>query len=176
MKTIERNKITSKLFRKNIRDKDFNKEFEKIFEIKIKDFLSEYEYDEIDEFPIEIESRGIMIGFSAETIKMPAQIEYIDLEVRHYPQNIAYLSKEIPLNFNIKNSEDFARHLTPFNNLKIYYSLYNQKQLDRTVFQYEDLRYELSLTVDGVISRIRVCFAEDESNINMRTYYLFDNV
>lgn len=175
MSTMESNKIASNLFQENIRNKDFKKNFEKIFEIKIEDFLSEYEYDEIDEFPIEIENRGIMIGFIAETIKVPPQIAYIDIDVFNYPQNIGYLAKKIPVQPAIKNPADIQEHLTPFDNLRIYYSLYNQEQIDRIIFQYEDLRYELSLTKDSVITRIRVCMAEIESNINMSTYYLFDN-
>lgn len=172
---MERNKIASNLFGADIRNKGFKKDFEKIFEIKIEDFLSEYEYDEIDEFPIEIESKGIMIGFIAQTIKVSPQISYIDLDVFNYQQNTHYLPKIIPVQSAIKNPADIQEHLTPFNNLRIYYSLYNQEQIDRIIFQYEDLRYELSLTKDSVITRIRVCIAEIESTINMSTYYLFDN-
>ncbi|WP_164463951.1 hypothetical protein [Chryseobacterium sp. G0186] len=47
MSAIEGKLITSQLFGEDIRSKDFNKEFEKIFELEIEDFLSEYEYDEI---------------------------------------------------------------------------------------------------------------------------------
>lgn len=175
MRTEEHNKITSELFRKDIRTKDFNKGFEKIFKIKVEDFLSDYEYDEIDEFPIEMEGRGIMIGFAAETIKMPPQVEYVDIDVYKYPLNIDYLVKKIPTLSPYKKSEDIEEHLAPFENLRIYYSLDDLKQLDRVIFEYEGLRYELSVNRDAVISRIRVCFAENESSINMRTYYLFDN-
>ncbi|SHF13209.1 hypothetical protein [Pedobacter caeni] len=175
MRTIEGNKIASKLFREDIRSKDFNKEFERIFEIKIEDFLSDYEYDEIDEFPIEIENRGIMIGFIAKTIKVPPQIAYIDLDVYNHPQHIGYLAKKIPVPSAFKKSADIDKHLTPFDNLRLYYSLYNPEQIDRIIFHYENLRYELSLTGDHVVSRIRVCLAENESTINMSTYYLFDN-
>lgn len=80
MSKVESNKIASNLFQEDIRNNDLKKDFEKIFEIKIEDFLSDYEYDEIDE-----------------------------------------------------------------------------------------------LTKDSVMTRIRVCIAEIESNINMSTYYLFDN-
>lgn len=172
---MESNKIASNLFQEDIRNKDFKKEFEKIFEIKIEDFLSDYEYDEIDEFPIEIESRGIMIGFIAQTIKVPAQIAYIDLDVFNNPQNIGYLAKKIPVQSAIKNPADIQAHLTPFKNLRIYYSLFNQEQIDRIIFRFEDLRYELSLTKDSVITRVRIYIAEIESNINMSTYYLFEN-
>jgi len=175
MSTMESNKIASNLFQEDIRNKDFKKNFEKIFEIKIEDFLSDYEYDEIDEFPIEIENRGIMIGFIAQTIKVPPQIAYIDLDVYNHPPNTGYLAKKIPVPSAIKNPADIQEYLTPFNHLRIYYSLYNAEQIDRIIFQYEDLRYELSLTGDQVISRIRVCLPENESTINMSTYYLFDN-
>ncbi|OJV54688.1 MAG: hypothetical protein BGO31_06885 [Bacteroidetes bacterium 43-16] len=174
MSAIEGKLITSQLFGKDIRSKDFNKEFEKIFELEIEDFLSEYEYDEIDEFPVEIENRGIMIGFSAETIKASPQIEYIDLEVYKNPQNIDFLAKKIPVHADFKTSEEVEANLTPFNNLRIYYSLYDKQKIDMVIFQHEDLRYELALNEDAVIARIRVCFAEYESTINMRTYYLFD--
>ncbi|QIH33141.1 hypothetical protein [Sphingobacterium sp. DR205] len=173
MSTIESNKIASNLFQEDIRSKDFKKYFEKIFEIKIEDFLSDY--DEIDEFPVEIEDKGIMIGFIAQTTKVPPQISYIDLDVVNYPINTGYLAKEVPVQSLIKNPTDIQAHLIPFQNLRIYYSLYNQDQIDRIIFQYQDLRYELSLTKDSVITRIRVCIAEIESNINMSTYYLFDN-
>lgn len=173
---MEGKKISLNLFRKDLRSKDFNEEFEKVFEIKIEDFLSEYEYDEIDEFPIEIENRGIMIGFIAETVKVSPQIACIDLDVHNCPRNIDYLAKKIPIHSAFKNSGDIDEHLTPFNNLRVYYSLFNSEQIDRIIFQHEDLRYELSLTADHVISRIRICIAENESNINMSTYYLFDEI
>ncbi|AZA79579.1 hypothetical protein EG347_19815 [Chryseobacterium sp. G0186] len=175
MNAIEDRPITSKLFGKDIRSKDFIKEFEKIFEIEIEDFLSDYEYDEIDEFPIEMENRGIMIGFCAETTKVPSQIEYIDLEVYNHPRNIGYSAKKIPVHADFKNSEDVEVHLTPFNNIRIYYSLYDGKKIDWIIFQHEDLRYELALNKDALIARIRVCLAENESTVNMRTYYLFDS-
>lgn len=175
MSTIESNNLVSTLFQQDIRNKDFSGEFEKIFEIKMADFLSDYEYDEIDEFPIEIEKRGIMIGFIAKTTKVPPQIAYIDLDVFNYPQNTGYLAKKIPAQSAIKNPDDIQAHLTPFNHLRIYYSLNNPEHIDRIIFQYEDFRYELSLNKDSVISRIRVCLAENESTINMSTYYLFDD-
>lgn len=175
MSTIESNKIVPTLFQKDIRNEDFSKEFEKIFKIIIADFLSDYEYDEIDEFPIEIEKKGIMIGFIAETTKVPPQIAYIDLNVLKYPQNTGCLAKQIPVQSTVKNPADIQAHLTPFNQLRTYYSLDNPEHIDRIIFQYEDLRYELSLNKDSVISRIRVCLAEIESNINMSAYYLFDD-
>lgn len=175
MSTLESKTIASQLFGKDIKNKDFNKEFKKIFEIEIEDFLSDYEYDEIDEFPIEIDNRGIMIGFSAETVKAPPQIEYIDLEIYNNPQNIGYLAKKIPVNIDLRKSEDIEAYLTPFSNLRIYYSLYDKDKIDMIIIQQDDLRYELALNEDAVITRIRVCFAELESSINMRTYYLFDN-
>lgn len=175
MSMTESNKITSQLFRKDISNKDFNQAFEKVFGIKIEDLLSEYAYDELDEFPVEMENRGIMIGFIAETIKAPAQIAYIDMNVYHHPQHMDYLAKKIPVNTAFKKSADIDGYLTPFTHCRIYHSLDNLQQLDRIIFQQEDLRYELSLNGEAVISRIRVCFAEHESNINMRTYYLFDN-
>lgn len=173
MKTLDRH-ITSTLFRVDIKRYDFGVEFEKIFHISISDFLSDYEYDEIDEFPVEIEDKGIMVGFIAETDKIPAQIAYIDLDISNYPQHMESLVKQIPIDADYTKTEDIESYLTPCNHLRIYYSLFDQKQVDRIIFQCEDLRYELSLTKDGSISRIRVCFAELESNINMSTYYLFD--
>lgn len=175
MRTTGDNQITSKLFRTDIRNIDFNKEFEKVFQIKISDFLSEYEYDEIDEFPIEMEDSGIMIGFIAETNKTPAQIAYIDLDVHNYPQHTDSLVKQIHLDADFGKSAYIEKHLAPFANLRIYYSLYDQNKVDRIIFQFEDLRYELSLNKEIVVCRIRICFAENESNINMKTYYLFDN-
>lgn len=175
MRTEENSTITSKLFRQDIRNKDFNQAFEKIFGIKIATLLSGYAYDELDELPVEIENKGIMVGFIAETIKVPAQIAYIDIAIYNYPQHIAYLAKQIPVNTTFKKPEDIETHLMPFTNGRIYYSLFNLQQMDRIIFQYEDLRYELSLNNDGILSRIRVCIAENESTINMRTYYLFDN-
>lgn len=176
MSTLEGKTIASQLFGRDIRNKDFNKEFQKIFEIGIEDFLSDYEYDEIDEFPIEIDNKGIMIGFSAETVKAPPKIEYIDLEVYNNPQNIGYLAKKIPVNVYLRKSEDIEAHLTSFSNLRIYYSLYDSDKIDMIIVQQDELRYELALNEDAVIARIRVCLSELESNINMRTYYLFDNV
>lgn len=175
MRTEENSTITSKLFRQDLRNKDFNQAFEKIFGIKMEDLLSGYAYDELDEIPVEMEDRGIMIGFIAETIKVPAQIAYIDIAIYNYPQHIAYLTKQIPVNTSFKKPADIETHLMPFTSCRIYYSLLNLKQMDRIIFQYEDLRYELSLNEEGVLSRIRVCIAENESNINMKTYYLFDN-
>lgn len=174
MRTIENNKITSKLFREDIRNKKNIKNFERIFEIKIADFLSEYDYDEIDEFPIEIKNRGIMIGFMAATIKVPPQIEYIDFDICNYPENISFLNKSIPLNSDFSESKKIEKHLIPCSNLRIYYSLYNIKQVDRIIFQDENIRYELLINEDVAISRIRICFNENESNINMRTYYPFE--
>jgi hypothetical protein len=175
MSMTEGNKITSQLFREDIRNKDFNHAFEKVFGIKMQDFLSAYEYDVLDEFPVEMENRGIMIGFIAETIKAPAQIAYIDMDVYHHPQHMDYLAKKIPVDIAFKKTADIDAYLTPFTNCRIYHSLDNLQQMDRIILQYEDLRYELSLNEGTLISRIRVCFAEHESNINMRTYYLFDN-
>lgn len=59
MSVTEGKTIASKLFGKDIRSKDFNKEFNSIFEIEIENFLSDYDYDEIDEFPVEMENEGI---------------------------------------------------------------------------------------------------------------------
>ncbi|SUJ02495.1 Uncharacterised protein [Sphingobacterium spiritivorum] len=175
MRATGDNQITSKLFRTDIRRNDFIKEFEKVFQIKMDDFLSEYEYDEIDEFPVEMEDSGIMIGFIAETNKTPAQIAYIDLDVHNYPQHTDSLVKQIPLDSDFGKSAYIEQHLVPFTYLRIYYSLYDQNKVDRIIFQFEDLRYELSLNKETVICRVRICFSENESNINMSTYYLFDN-
>ncbi|GAB3022775.1 hypothetical protein GCM10027051_29480 [Niabella terrae] len=174
MKPVEKNKITSNLFRKNIRTDDFKLLFERIFEVDIEELLVGGEYDEIDEFPIELDSKGIMIGFSAETVKAKLQIEYIDLDVINHHHNFLRLLKEIPRNSNFLKLELIQENLTPCDNLRIYYSIYNLKKIDRVIFQHEDLRYELSINDDSVVSRIRVCIAEIESSINMRTYYLFD--
>lgn len=174
MSTKGVNPITSTLFRADIKGNDFNKEFESVFQIKMREFLSEYEYDEIDEFPIEMEGRGIMIGFVAQTNKTPGQIAYIDLDVYNYPQHIALLVKQIQLDSNFKKPDYIETYLAPCLNLRIYYSLHEPRQVERIVFQYEDLRYELSSNKEAVICRIRVCLAEIESDINMNTYYLFD--
>ena len=175
MRMGENGNITSKLFRQEIRNEDVNQAFEKIFGITIEDLLSGYAYDELDEWPVEIENKGIMIGFIAETIKVPAQIAYIDVDVYNHPQHIVYLVKQIPVNTPFKKPADIETHLMPLKNCRIYYSLFNLQQMERIIFQYEDLRYELSLNKEGVLSRIRVCIAENESSINMKTYYLFDN-
>jgi hypothetical protein len=173
MKTLDINKVTSKLFCKDIRDKNFNEYFGEIFGLEITDFLSEYDYDEIDEYPIEIENKGIMIGFIAETIKVPPQIEYIDLDIHNYPQNINFSAKTIPHNFGFLKSEDIEKHLTPCANLRVYHSLYDIKQIDRVIFQNEDLRYELLIDEDHILTRIRICFNENESSVDMRTFYPF---
>lgn len=174
MKIIENKKITSVLFHKDIRNEEFAKDFEKLFKIEILDFLSDYEYDEIDEFPIEIMNKGIMIGFMAETIKVPPQIEYVDLDVYNYPENINYLEKIINIKSDFLGIEEIKRCLSPCSNLRIYYSIHNMKELDRIIFQDKGLRYELSITENIAISRIRICFGESESDMNMRTYYPFE--
>lgn len=173
MSMIEDSRISSTLFCKDIRNKEFKKAFEKIFEMKIEDFLAGYEYDELDEFPVEMESRGIMIGFIAETNKTPPQIAYIDVDVHHYPQHIGCLVKTLPEDTSFVNSASLQEYLAPCENLRVYHFLYNREQTDRIIFQSEGLRYELSINEASAISRVRVCLAEIESDINMRTYYLF---
>lgn len=175
MKIKENSKITSELFCKDIRMKDLGEDFERIFGVKMTDLLSEYEYDEIDEFPIEIKNKGIMIGFMAETIKVPPQIEYIDLDIYNYPQNINYLANTISITIDSFKSKNIEEYLTSCTNLRIYYSLYNIKQIDRIVFLNENLRYELLINEYFAISRIRICFNDNESTVDMRTFYPFDN-
>lgn len=73
------NKIHAELFCTDIQNKNTERIFEKLFE----ELLFDYdEYDEIDEEPIEIEDKGVMIGFLPETSKEPAHIEYIDLDIK----------------------------------------------------------------------------------------------
>ncbi|PQL93821.1 hypothetical protein [Apibacter adventoris] len=172
---MENNKITSHLFCEDIRNENLKKIFENIFKFKITDLLSDYDYDEIDEFPFEIEKKGIMIGFIAETIKVQPQIEYIDLDTYNYPKNINYLIKRIPYKFDSLNIENISNCLTECSYLRIYYSLYNINQVNRIIFQYEDLRYELLINENLVVVRIRVYFYKIESSIDMRTYYPFSN-
>lgn len=168
------NKITASLFNRDIREDRFNNDFKDIFGIEIVELLEDYDYDEIDEFPFEIENRGIMIGFSAETIKVAPQIEYIDLEIIDHADNINYLTKTIPRKLDSSNQKSIEAYLVPFQYLKIYYSLYNISKVDRIIFHDGDLRYELSVNNNLQIYRIRVCFNEDISSINMRTYYPFE--
>jgi len=172
MKTIEYKKIPT-LFRNDIRNKEIMENFEKVFEIEITDLLSGYDYDEIDEFPIKIEGKGIMIGFIAETIKTPPQIEYIDLDIHNYSENMSYMNKIIPLGSEFLKAEKIVEYLTPYSNFRIYFSLYNLKQIEKIIFQHENLRYELLINEGIAISRVRICFNETESDINMRTYHPF---
>ena len=77
------NKIHAELFCTDIQNKNTERIFEKLFETSIEELLSDYdEYDEIDEEPIEIEDKDVMIGFLPETSKEPAHIEYIDLDIK----------------------------------------------------------------------------------------------
>lgn len=163
------NKITSELFCTDIQDKNIVRKFEQLFGISIEELLSDYdEYDEIDEEPIEIEDKGIMIGFLPETVKKTAQIEYVDLDIRNSPDNIEFLSVMLPNSFDVQ----IEKTLSLYTNLRIYYSLYDMEKPEMIVFHHENLRYELLLT-DLAINRIRVCFSENDSTVNMRTYYPF---
>ena len=152
------NKIHAELFCTDIQNKNTERIFEKLFETSIEELLSDYdEYDEIDEEPIEIEDKDVMIGFLPETSKEPAHIEYIDLDIKSNPGNMEYLSVT----------------LSSYKNLRIFYSLYDTEKPEVIVFHHENLRYELLVTEKLSISRIRVCRSENESTVNMRTYYPF---
>lgn len=164
------NKINSELFRTDIQNKNIVRKFEQLFGISIEELLSDYdEYDEIDEEPIEIEDKGIMIGFLPETVKEPAQIEYVDLDIRNSPDNMEYLSVMLPDFFDVQ----IEKILSPYGSLRIYYSLYDTEKPAIIVFHHENLRYELLLTDELAINRIRVCFCENDSTVNMRTYHPF---
>lgn len=164
------NKINSELFRTDIEDKNTVRKFERLFGISIEELLSDYdEYDEIDEEPIEIEDKGVMIGFLPETVKEPAQIEYIDLDIQNNPDNMEYLSVILPDSFDT----EIETALSSYDSLRIYYSLYDTEKAEIIVFHHENLRNELLLTDELTISRIRVCLSENDSTVNMRTYYPF---
>jgi hypothetical protein len=164
------NKIQRELFCTDLQNKNTESIFEKLFETSIEELLSDYdEYDEIDEYPIEINDKGVMIGFLAETSKEPARIEYIDLDIESFPDNMDYLSVTLPVFFDAQ----IETALSSYENLRIYYSLYDIDKPEIIVFHHENLRYELLVTEKLSISRIRVCRSENESTIDMRTYYPF---
>lgn len=164
------NKIQRELFCTDLQNKNTESIFEKLFETSIEELLSDYdEYDEIDEDPIEINDKGVMIGFLAETSKEPARIEYIDLDIESFPDNMDYLSVTLPVFFDAQ----IETALSSYENLRIYYSLYDIDKPEIIVFHHENLRYELLVTEKLSISRIRVCRSENESTIDMRTYYPF---
>ena len=118
---------------------------------------------------IEIEDKGVMIGFLPETSKEPAHIEYIDLDIKSNPGNMEYLSVTLPVSFDVQ----IETALSSYKNLRIFYSLYDTEKPEVIVFHHENLRYELLVTEKLSISRIRVCRSENESTVNMRTYYPF---
>ena len=160
MNTIN-NKIPTELFCTDIQNKNTERIFEKLFETSIEELLSDYdEYDEIDEEPI---------GFLPETSKEPAQIEYIDLDIKSNPDNMEYLSVTLPSSFDAQ----IETALSSCKNLRIFYSLYDTEKPEVIVFHHDNLRYELLVTEKLSISRIRVCRSENESTVNMRTYYPF---
>lgn len=164
------NKIQRELFCTDLQNKNTESIFEKLFETSIEELLSDYdEYDEIDEYPIKINDKGVMIGFLAETSKEPARIEYIDLDIESFPDNMDYLSVTLPVFFDAQ----IETALSSYENLRIYYSLYDIDKPEIIVFHHENLRYELLVTEKLSISRIRVCRSENESTIDMRTYYPF---
>lgn len=164
------NKIQRELFCTDLQNKNTESIFEKLFETSIEELLSDYdEYDEIDEYTIEINDKGVMIGFLAETSKEPARIEYIDLDIESFPDNMDYLSVTLPVFFDAQ----IETALSSYENLRIYYSLYDIDKPEIIVFHHENLRYELLVTEKLSISRIRVCRSENESTIDMRTYYPF---
>ena len=164
------NKIHAELFCTDIQNKNTERIFEKLFETSIEELLSDYdEYDEIDEEPIEIEDKDVMIGFLPETSKEPAHIEYIDLDIKSNPGNMEYLSVTLPVSFDVQ----IETALSSYKNLRIFYSLYDTEKPEVIVFHHENLRYELLVTEKLSISRIRVCRSENESTVNMRTYYPF---
>lgn len=164
------NKINSELFHTDIRNKNTERIFEQLFDTPIEELLSDYdEYDEIDEAPIEIEDKGVMISFLPETVKEPSQIEYVDLDILNNPDNMEYLSVMLPDSFDAQ----IEKTLSLYGSLRIYYSLYDTEKPEIIVFHHENLRYELLLTDELAINRIRVCFCENNSTVNMRTYHPF---
>lgn len=175
MSTIENVKITSELFHHDIREKNINEYFERIFNVKISTVLCDYgDFYEIDELPIEIENKGIMIGFIAETIKTPPQIEYVDLDIRNHPDNLHLLTNIDFNNFDFSKLELIEKYLIKYNSYIVYFSLYDNKQIDKVIFEDKELRYELSIDDKYSIYRIRICHDDIKSTINMRTYYSFE--
>ncbi|MEQ2808320.1 hypothetical protein [Phocaeicola vulgatus] len=166
-----RNKITPVLFCTDIDDKKIENLFKSVFDTSIEELLYDYdEYDEIDAEPIEIGTRGIMIGFLAETSKEPAQIEYIDLDILNHHENLELLSIVLPKVID-KTVEDFVSN---FENPKIFYSINDMDNPERVIFYHNGLRYELLLGSNLEICRIRVFVEKDDSTVNMRTYYSFE--
>lgn len=172
---MEKRKITTDLLNKDIRDSNVKEEFEKIFDFKLEDFLSDYEYDEIDEYPIEVTNQGMLIGFIAETIKVPPQIEYVDIDVINYPTNSSFISKEIFIEKNFPKVIDIKKDFDPHVEVIAFYDLNNSDKISRIVLIENDLRYELIFNNTNKVIRVRVCKADNDnqSNINMRTYYPF---
>lgn len=80
-----------------------------------------------------------------------------------------YLSVTLPVSFDVQ----IETALSSYKNLRIFYSLYDTEKPEVIVFHHENLRYELLVTEKLSISRIRVCRSENESTVNMRTYYPF---
>lgn len=166
-----RNKITPALFCTDIDDRKIENLFKSVFDTSIKELLCDYdEYDEIDAEPIEIEDRGIMIGFLAETSKEAAQIEYIDLDIFNHHKNLEFLSISLPKVID-KTIEDFVSNLE---SPRIFYSIHDMDTPERVIFYHNGLRYELLLDCNLAISRIRVFVEKDDSTVNMRTYYPFE--
>lgn len=175
MSTTESVKITSELFHHDIREKEIIEYFFKIFNVKIEAILHNYDdYDEIDEIPIKIENKGIMIGFIAETIKTPPQIEYVDLDIKNHPENLNILTNIDFINFDFSKLELLEKSLAKYHNHIVYFSLYDNRQIDKVIFQDKDLRYELLINNKYYIYRIRICYNDVKSTINMRTYYSFE--
>lgn len=167
-----RNTITPTLFCTDIDDKKTKTLFKSIFGISIEELLCDYEeYDEIDSEPIEIEGRGIMIGFLAETSKEPAQIEFIDLEIHNNYENLELLSIVLPKVFD-KQNDYFVSN---FENTRIFYSIHDMNIPEKVIFYHNGLRYELLLDNNLKISRIRTFMEKEDSIVNMRTYYSFEN-
>ena len=165
-----RNKITPALFCTDIDNRKTENLFKSVFDTSIEELLCDYdEYDEIDAEPIEIGTRGIMIGFLAETSKEPAQIEYIDLDILNHHDNLKFLLIDPPKVID-KTVENFVSN---FENPRIFYSIYDMNTLERVIFYHNGLRYEFLLNNNFEINRIRVLVEKDDSTVNMRTYYTF---
>ncbi|WP_158978800.1 hypothetical protein [Cellulophaga sp. L1A9] len=166
-------KITSDLFLKDIRDNSFKKLINISLAINLDEVLADYELDEIDEYPIDIDDKGIMIGFGAETIKVPPRIEYIDLNIKNNPNSINYLEKKIDINQDFSNLNSIKKQLAPYSHIRVFYKISDLKTIKQIVFEYLNLRYELIITENNELLRIRLSKHENESDINMRPVYAF---
>ena len=129
--------------------------------------LNEAVYTMIDPFTEVIQIQGrFRNGFNSLTHISNVKI---DLDIKSNPGNMEYLSVTLPVSFDVQ----IETALSSYKNLRIFYSLYDTEKPEVIVFHHENLRYELLVTEKLSISRIRVCRSENESTVNMRTYYPF---